>query len=237
MNRSWCTGFLVFAAAAAAQTAPATYGGVTSALKVVAAGKSAAWSVLNNSLESQLAALNPCDSEVHNAILGVSDASTARIDAWRQYVSARLSVTSTASSGVQAVSAALPQELKELAAERGEIQRGTANVEVQKTALDHAAATPGIDLRAAQNILDQLHVLAAQRAVDKTQREVALDAAADDLRKSTPGKAAADGAAAERVQQLITSESELWAAYYEARWVRAQIDCVAGGAKPRRRER
>ncbi|MGH9666609.1 MAG: hypothetical protein ACRD9L_19465, partial [Bryobacteraceae bacterium] len=72
-------------------------GGVMNALKAVAASKSATWSVLNGSLENRLASLNPCDAQVKDMILGVADASTARLDAWQQYVSARLSVAVAAS--------------------------------------------------------------------------------------------------------------------------------------------
>ena len=231
-----CRHLWLLAGAATAWAQTAASGGVINALKTVAASKSATWSVLNSSLERRLVALNPCDDQARDAILGVSDASSARLDAWRQYVSARLETANAASAGLRDAAAALPAQLADARAERGEIQRGTANIEVQMNALEQTPETSGIDLREARNILEQLHVLAAQRATDKTQRDTALAAASEDLRKSGAEQAAKrDGPA--REDALIRSEAELWRANYEARWVRAQVDCVAAGEKPRSRRR
>ena len=235
MIRPCCLWLLACAATAVGQTAPVASGGVMNALKAVAASKSATWSVLNGSLENRLASLNPCDAQVKDMILGVADASTARLDAWQQYVSARLSVAVAASSGVRVARYALPTQIAEAEAERGEIQRGTANIEVQMNALAHTLDSSGVDVRESQNILEQLHVLAAQRAADKMQREKALSAAAEDLRKASPEQAG-KGDDPAREDALIRAQADLWRANYEARWVRAQVDCVTG-EQPERRPR
>jgi hypothetical protein len=230
-----CLWLLTCAAVVGAQTTPAADGGVMNALKAVAASKSATWSVLNDSLENRLAPLNPCDAQVRDIVLGTADASTARLDAWQQYLSARLSVLESASAGVRAARAALPAQITEAQAERGEIQRGTANIEVQMNALGRIPESSGIDVRESHNILEQLHVLAAQRATDKTQRESALRAAEEDLRKASSEPETKSGGAADE-KTLIRAESELWRANYEARWVRAQVACVAG-EKPQKGRR
>ncbi len=231
---------LLCAVAAAAQTVPSGAGsastGIDSTLKIVAERKLADWAALNATLESRLASLKPCDPRIKEAITEVSNTSDARLGAWQQYLSARLQAAAAVNDRFRTVVADTPSELSEAQAERGEIQRGVANIEVQKSGLVESMASSRIDLREAQNILSQIENLAGLRAADKMQRVAALSAASDEISKEHLQDVGRTNSAAHDTD-LVGAQTELWRANYEARWVRAQVDCVTGAEKPARRER
>jgi hypothetical protein len=227
--RSFC---LAMAAGAIAEAQTA---GPVAAQKAVSEKKFADWTAQNAALEANLKALRACDAQVKETIGDVANASNAWLEAWQRYLEARFQSADAMIADVRSAIATHRAELAEAQAERGEIQFGAANLDVQKAGLAQAPAAT-LDLREAADILEQLQALTKQRAADKTRRLAGLTAAEDDLRKANLDKSPPPDSAA-RATELIHAESELWRANYEARWVRAQVDCVTGTQNPARRRR
>ncbi|MEO7142428.1 MAG: hypothetical protein ABI165_02895 [Bryobacteraceae bacterium] len=205
------------------------------ALKADAETKYTNWVALHSTLESTLRASRSCDPAAKDSIAGVAKASDARLEAWERYLTARLQA-SRAAHGLRDALPLHEAELAEAGIERGEIQRGLSNIEVQKEALSGIPKAAGVDVREAAGILDRLQPLAEHRAADKTQVLSALRAADEEVRKSG-GEAAGQPTAGAGIAGLIRSEAELWRAVYEARWVRVQVDCMTAGDKPAKGKR
>ena len=190
----------------------------------------AEWAARNAVLEDKLRSLEPCDTRVKKTIGDVASANGAWLDDWGKFLETRFAAMDRMRGQLRSAVALHHAELAEAQAEHGPTEQGDANIEVQRSSL--AQLPPArIDLRDANHFLDWLQTVENARARDNSQRLTALIGADAEIKKAQPEGPSAPGAS--RAADAVRAEGELWRAGYEARWVRAQVDCVARtGAAP-----